>query len=402
MTGKFGSGYRTARSTEQDVPQSRTERVLGTLGAVDDRTVTIEWNDGTSSRFHFIWLRDNCACPECRHPEAWQRLLDNVVMNLAVAPTEITFGDRLEITWDDGHKSSMSAGWLRANRYGREARAERREEPILWTGAIAADPPTISLDVIDSGDDGLRRWLTLIRDYGFVLVTGVPTRVGAVVELAERITHIQETHFGREFQVISKPDPENLAYTAVKLTAHTDVVNRRNLPGLQFLHCIEFEASGGESILIDGFEAARRLLEQHPDMHELLTKAEVPYVYQDEHHDIRNRSAIISTDFDGNHTEVRFHEGLLGALDLDPELIEPFYAAWQTFGEILRNPDLEYVFKMEPGDCQVFDNRRVLHARAEFDPNTGPRHLQGTYVERDDFISRLRVLEREGRNFRLS
>jgi gamma-butyrobetaine dioxygenase len=242
----------------------------------------------------------------------------------------------------------------------------------------------------------------MVRDYGFAIVTDVPTRVGAVVELAERIAHIQETHFGREFQVISKPDPENLAYTAVKLTSHTDVVNRQNLPGLQFLHCIEFEAEGGESILIDGFEAARRLRNEHPEMHDLLATVEVPYVYVDDDHDVRNHERVITVDGDGNDTEIRFHSGLLGAIDLDPDAIEPFYRAWKTFGLILRDPDLEYVFKMELGECQVFDNRRVLHARAEFDPASGPRHLQGTYVERDDFMSRLRVLERDNGEFRLS
>jgi gamma-butyrobetaine dioxygenase len=328
--------------------------------------------------------------------------LDNVELNLDVRPTHVEFGDTLEVEWDDGHHTSLSADWLRKNRYGRHGRDARRETPTLWNAGIADDPPKISLGEIDSGNDGLRRWLTMVRDYGFAIVTDVPTRVGAVVELAERIAHIQETHFGREFQVISKPDPENLAYTAVKLTSHTDVVNRQNLPGLQFLHCIEFEAEGGESILIDGFEAARRLRNEHPEMHDFLATVEVPYVYVDDDHDVRNHERVITVDGDGNDTEIRFHSGLLGAIDLDPDAIEPFYRAWKTFGLILRDPDLEYVFKMEPGECQVFDNRRVLHARAEFDPASGPRHLQGTYVERDDFMSRLRVLERDNGEFRLS
>lgn len=369
---------------------------------IGDRAVMLEWDDGTSSEFLYIWLRDNCACPDCKHPDAWERLLDSVELNLELRPAHVEFGDTLKITWDDGHLTSMSADWLRNNRYGRRGRDARREKPILWTAEIADVPPTISLGEIDSGDNGLRRWLTLVRDHGFAIVTGVPTRVGAVVELAERIAHIQETHFGREFQVVSKPDPENLAYTAVKLSSHTDVVNRHNLPGLQFLHCIEFEAEGGESILIDGFEAARRLRDEHPEMHDLLANADVPYVYVDDDHDVRNHQRVITLDGDGNHSEVRFHIGLLGAVDLDPYKIEPFYRAWQTFGRILRDPDLEYVFKMEPGDCQVFDNRRVLHARAEFDPGSGPRHLQGTYVERDDFMSRLRVLERVDNQFRFS
>ncbi len=372
------------------------------IGARGDRTVALEWDDGATTEFHYLWLRDNCACPECKHPDAWERLLDNVTLPLDQRPQEIVLDDRLEITWEDGHRTSLSPEWLRANRYGAAGRAERREEPILWTAEIGREPPTIDLAEIDSGDDGLRRWLALVRDYGFAIVTGVPTRVGAVVELAERISFIQQTHFGREFQVVSKPDPENLAYTAHKLTAHTDVVNRRNLPGLQFLHCIEFEAEGGQSILVDGFEAARRLRADHPEMHELLTTVEVPYLFLDAGHDVRTHTTVLSTDADGCHNEVRYHTALLGAIDLDADLIEPFYAAWQAFGQILRDPDLEFVFKMDPGDCQVFDNRRVLHARAEFDPNTGPRHLQGTYVERDDFISRLRVLERKGRDFRLA
>jgi hypothetical protein len=46
-------------------------------------------------------------------------------------------------------------------------------------------------------------------------------------------------------------------------------------------------------------------------------------------------------------------------------------------------------------------DRRVLHAaREEFDPNSGPRHLEGCYVDRDNFLSRLRVLERRGADFR--
>ena len=38
---------------------------------------------------------------------------------------------------------------------------------------------------------------------------------------------------------------------------------------------------------------------------------------------------------------------------------------------------------------------RVLHARRAFDPTSGPRHLQGAYVDRDEINSRWRVLKRE-------
>jgi hypothetical protein len=51
--------------------------------------------------------------------------------------------------------------------------------------------------------------------------------------------------------------------------------------------------------------------------------------------------------------------------------------------------------RLEPGDAWVFDNRRMLHARTAFDPSTGRRHLQGCYVDRDELLSRIRILERQ-------
>ena len=62
----------------------------------------------------------------------------------------------------------------------------------------------------------------------------------------------------------------------------------------------------------------------------------------------------------------------------------------------LREPRFEMRLRLEPGQMLTFDNRRVLHGRTAFDPNSGPRHLQGTYLDRDLVLSRLRVLERSG------
>ena len=42
--------------------------------------------------------------------------------------------------------------------------------------------------------------------------------------------------------------------------------------------------------------------------------------------------------------------------------------------------------------CAVFANRRVLHARREFDPKSGERWLKGAYVDTDAYLSKFRVL----------
>ena len=48
---------------------------------------------------------------------------------------------------------------------------------------------------------------------------------------------------------------------------------------------------------------------------------------------------------------------------------------------------------LKPGDIFSFNNRRLLHGRTEFDPNSGHRHLQGYYMDRDEIIGRLRYLK---------
>lgn len=358
------------------------------------------WSDGGSGEFPFIWLRDNCLCPECRHPEAWERTLDTVELDIDVRPAAVDANGALTLVWEDGHRTEFTETWLRTHAPGTRATATTTP-PTPWTGpSIREAFPEIDLSEIEAGDAGLLRWLRLIHEYGFALVRGMPPRVGAVVALAERIGCLQETNFGRTFQVVSKPDPENLAYTAVRLNPHTDVPNRRAVPGLQFLNCIEFEAEGGESILVDGYTAATRLKEQDPEAHALLAAVSVPYRFQDAHHDIGNRFPVIGLDADGAYSEIRFNLAVAEPLDLGPDLIPPYYRALKAFGRILRDPELQLEVKMRPGDCQVFDNRRVLHGRAAFDPNSGPRHLEGCYVDGDDFLSRLRVLERRGNGFR--
>ena len=52
-------------------------------------------------------------------------------------------------------------------------------------------------------------------------------------------------------------------------------------------------------------------------------------------------------------------------------------------------------FKLKKGDIFSFNNRRVLHGRTAFNPNSGDRHLQGYYMDRDEIIGRLNFLKKK-------
>jgi gamma-butyrobetaine dioxygenase len=75
----------------------------------DSECVTIGWEDGRTSQFHHIWLRDNC--PTARHPVVGERTLDPVSIPLDIRPQSASLNDDglLHITWaNDGHQSAYS------------------------------------------------------------------------------------------------------------------------------------------------------------------------------------------------------------------------------------------------------------------------------------------------------
>jgi gamma-butyrobetaine dioxygenase len=66
--------------------------------------------------------------------------------------------------------------------------------------------------------------------------------------------------------------------------------------------------------------------------------------------------------------------------------------ALKKLAERVEDPDNLYEYKMQEGECVIFNNRRVLHGRREFDAAEGERWLKGAYVDEDVFLSRYRVL----------
>lgn len=61
------------------------------------------WADGHASIFHYIWLRDNCRCSCCFHPEAKERMIDTHSIGLGIRPTSSFIeGNDLRIIWPKG------------------------------------------------------------------------------------------------------------------------------------------------------------------------------------------------------------------------------------------------------------------------------------------------------------
>ena len=235
-----------------------------------------------------------------------------------------------------------------------------------------------------------------IEVLGFAILHGTPVAERTVLDIARTFGFVRETNYGELFDVRVESNPNNLAFTRAAITPHTDNPYRDPVPTMQLLHCLSNDVEGGESGLVDGFRAATLLREERPRFFEVLTKTPVTFAWSDETTSLRAERPMIELDPLGRVRGVRFNNRSLQALWLDSESIAEFYDAYRYFAEIIVRPEHMATFRLESGDCVVFDNTRVLHARTAFEETgAGRRHLQGCYADLDGLASTVSVLERE-------
>jgi gamma-butyrobetaine dioxygenase len=359
--------------------------------------VEVTWADQRHSPFHHLWLRDNCPCPQCVYSVTREQVFEiaDVPENLQPLSVEVDPEGALHVQWDDGHESRFDPGWLRAHAYDEASRAEQRAIRATkrrWLAGL--DLPVFEYEAVMEDPKALLDWLLAVHDIGLTQVRGVPTVPGSLTTLAQRISFIRESNFGVLFNVQSRADADSNAYTAFNLPLHTDLPTRELQPGLQFLHCLVNDAKGGDSRFVDGFAIAQTLRHEDPDAYRLLCEIPVEFRNKDRHSDYRCRAPMIALDALGEVAEIRMANFLRGPLNLTPELMLPYYRAYRRFIEMTREARFQFRQRLEAGQLWCFDNRRTLHARDAFDPASGARHFQGCYVDRDELLSRIWVLQR--------
>jgi gamma-butyrobetaine dioxygenase len=349
--------------------------------------------------FPAVWLRHNCPCPDCRGPVTGQRLLEITdIPNGLVATVTAQHDTEIVVTFaPDGHRSVFRRDWLAAQ--GTADPDPRTEDgKVLWRAADLEAPHTADWAAYTSDDRVREGCLDAVAGYGCALLRGVPASPGMVLEVAATFGYVRETNYGKLFDVRVEPDPDNLAFTSREIAPHTDNPYRDPVPTLQLLHCLRDarsngSAAGGDTGLVDGFAAAAALRAADPESFGVLTGTPVPFGYIDKETELTARQPLISLSPRGRIAGVRYNDRSMRA-PADGH----FCAALVTWARLLARPEFPLRLRLSPGDCLIFDNTRVLHARTAFAapvfPGTGERHLQGCYADLDGLLSTLAVLRR--------
>lgn len=384
-------------SPELETPDMNVWPIIFRITGVrlEDGNIVVDWNDRKQSHFLSLWLREQCPCTCCHSEITRETLMDitDIPLDIHAMDCGLDATGYLLVTWSDAHKSRYHPGWLRANCYDDWARAERKMEPVTWDHGFDV-PEFDARDVLDD-DDHLYAWLKALDKYGLTRLRNVSLDRGSVTPLANRIGTIKATNFGAVFEVVSKPNADSNAYLAVELPLHMDLPTRETPPGLQFLHCIENGAEGGESRFADAFHAASILKQEAPEIYHTVTSVEYSFQNRAVDCDYRADGPLIKLDPQGNPLESRVNTFLTAPLrHLPHNELKSALEARHYLMRLLNEDRMRVQFKMKPGDMVAFDNRRALHARTEFFPNTGHRYLEGCYLDRDDLGSTIRMLER--------
>jgi len=371
---------------------------------LSENSLTLAANDSIELEFNFVWLRDNCQCEECLHPSTKERTLITSEIPDNIAPTSADLvDDQLFITWNDQeHQSIYTLAWLNQHSQQKQLGSTGFNDTAsgeiqLWDNGLEDKIPTFEYSDLRNDDAVLLAWCEAIRDIGLTIVRGAPTEEGEIERFAEHVAYVRETIYDRLHNVRATPNAYNaynVASTSLELKPHTDMPNYNNPPGVQMFHFLVNEAVGGMSTAVDGFNVAKQLKEKDPEAYKTLTEIPVPFRMNSARGDIISANPLLTLDATGELKVFRFSNQLAQPVSLPIEKMEAFYHAYRMLGQLVEDPHNMVKFRLNTSDMMATNNLRVMHGRTSYDVNSGDRHLQLSYMDYDDVLSRIRMIKK--------
>jgi gamma-butyrobetaine dioxygenase len=338
-------------------------------------------------RFHFDWLRDNCPCPECRDTSSYQKIHDPT--ERAAVPRRVELlDDALVLAWEDDPKPHrIGRVWLGANAYDRQRTDLRPDERVMWDGAALA---SASPAVHDARDLDAGAWMDSLAKWGFVRIGGLAReRLEPFAASIGPISHYISPEPFISIKIVPGGG-EDLGLSSHALSPHSDLSYMPHMhPLIVGLYCVENNAPGGESILVDGCRVASDLAREAPEDFERLCRTPVTFRQFDPvaaYHFSRT-TPIIRCDRSGRLSAMTFsHKNF--SVDLPFDEMGAFYRCYGELLARLKSPSYQTVFKLKQEQLLLVENERVLHGRCAFNPRLGNRHFEAFHISWDYLAGR--------------
>jgi len=357
-----------------------------------DKKVFFE-DRGLKKEIHPFWLRERVNSDNFVDKRTQQRLFDPTELKENIKIDNLNLSkDFLEVKFNDGTSAKLPVQSI--------FKEFSNINEVKFINKIEWDSSLKNFNHFEFQDNFFEQkemYKALINfyQYGFVIFKNVPTKNNFIVNFANSIGSIRRTNFGEFFDVKSKPNPNDLAYTSLPLAPHTDNPYRNPVPCIQILHCIENDVSGGLSTLVDGYTVTQQLKKDFPDFYQILSEIKVRFQFIDQSVVLEDWAEMIQLDEKENFKQVRFSPRLDFVPLIDKKRLDLYYSARKKISEFYNSSKFRIEFKLLPGDLLMMDNHRLLHGRTSYDANEGNRFLQGCYIDYDSTEGKLKHLKRK-------
>ena len=348
---------------------------------------------GAKKEIHPFWLRERVNSENFLDQKTQQRLFDPTMLKNSSEISKVNISDKfLEVSFKDGAYAKLVIENI--------LKEFEKDNELYFIDKISWKSDFQNNNIYKFNKNFFEEKIMYeslldFYKYGFVIFENVPTQDNFIVNFANSIGSIRRTNFGEFFNVKSKPNPNDLAYTSLPLAPHTDNPYRKPVPCIQLLHCIENEVGGGLSTLVDSLAVTEELKKEHPSFFQILTEIKVRFQFVDDNVVLEDWAEMIQLDENKRLKQVRFSPRLDFVPLMDKEKLELYYAARNKISEMYNSEKFRIEFKLKPGDLLMMDNYRLLHGRTEYNANEGNRFLQGCYIDYDSTEGKLKHLKRK-------
>ncbi|BGO91865.1 hypothetical protein JCM10020v2_003521 [Rhodotorula toruloides] len=179
------------------------------------------------------------------------------------------------------------------------------------------------------------------------------------------------TWYGDLWDVKAVEGSLNIAYTNLDLGLHMDLTHFDNPPRYQFLHSLQnTHIRGGLSYFVDTYALASHLSTHSPSSFQTLAPNQ-----SDSNTRTGSTHALHAVNYSPPFQGPLPLERLANTKDGsgresdDADRLADLHSALSEFASLCDDAGGKWRFEhqLEPGECVVFDNRRVLHARTAFE-----------------------------------
>ena len=335
-----------------------------------------------------IWLRDHAKDEDSWDLRSNQRKIFTAKLDpkIHIKKAEVKDnGNSLDILWSDSNKTINYTSKFFLDNLNQSKTSKQSLK--IWESKDLNQ--NIYIDYNDAiSENGFKFFLKKLYEYGFVVVQNCRTEMSSVEKIAKKIGYVRESIFGGLWSFESNQDKADSAYTQEELRPHTDSTYSNDAPGLQLLLCCHYKATGGESIMVDGFKIAEKIKNEKKDIYDTLTNFEVTGQYLGDGVSLKAKRPIFRLNSNRELIQVSFNNYDRAPFRMSEDKTIKFYESIREFDLIANNKEYQWRRVLKQGELLIFNNWRILHGRGSF---TGDRKMSGCYINKEDFDSSCRI-----------